>query len=115
MKPSIWYTAELQMVENRLGNPSLLIQGYQYIISEKNKNGTSYWKCPKKAKGCRARVATRGHNHLKLGIHMHNHPPTFSMEKGNMALAPLPEFSDVKQNSVEGFDIKIVKQEPCDS
>uniref|UniRef100_A0A8D8CYE8 (northern house mosquito) hypothetical protein n=2 Tax=Culex pipiens TaxID=7175 RepID=A0A8D8CYE8_CULPI len=82
MQPSVWYTVQLQMVENQIGNISLAFRDYQYLKAQTNTNGTTNWRCHKKTKGCLGRVTTRGHNQLKIGLRPHNHPPFVARRKG---------------------------------
>uniref|UniRef100_A0A8D8BF89 (northern house mosquito) hypothetical protein n=1 Tax=Culex pipiens TaxID=7175 RepID=A0A8D8BF89_CULPI len=51
MQPSVWYTVQLQMVENQIGNISLAFRDYQYLKAQTNTNGTTNWRCHKKNKG----------------------------------------------------------------
>lgn len=112
MVPKKWYTVEIQMVENLRGNFSLLFQGYKYVKAVDTSNGTSYWRCPKRTLGCRARVAMRGHNQLKIGLDYHNHPPICSGFKQLLPLPVIQNFGEVQHNPVKIEDI--VKLESCD-
>lgn len=115
MEPMVWYTVELQMVESRRGYINLLFRGYRYSeVVTKKKNGsnqTRIWRCPRRSRGCAARVTTFGCNQLKVGLHQHNHPPVISKEKSSKTLIPLPEFCSVQQKPDEFKDI--IKHEPC--
>lgn len=108
VEPSVWYTVELQMVENRRGSLNLLFRDYKYnevwkskARLAKNNNSTTIWRCSRKDKGCLARLTTRAHNQLKLGLHPHNHLPIPSKRNSRKPLIQLPAFVDIKQEPVD--------------
>lgn len=116
MEPSVWYTMALHMVEKRRGNLNLLFQNYKYSevrdstkkiatstkLEMVSSNKTTTWRCSRRDKGCLARVITRGHNQLKLGIHQHNHlPVAASRGKRTKPLVRLPKLGDIKREPVD--------------
>uniref|UniRef100_A0A8D8H2F2 (northern house mosquito) hypothetical protein n=1 Tax=Culex pipiens TaxID=7175 RepID=A0A8D8H2F2_CULPI len=104
MIPLKWYTVELQMVENKKGNLSVMFRNYIYI---KDKQGqgqgqvTTGWRCTRKNSGCLARVTTLGHNQLKIGLRPHNHPAPDQNKTAKKKKQSLPfEYLQVKREPI---------------
>lgn len=111
MTPMKWYTVELQMAENTRGNINLLFRGYVYCRDNDNISTTN-WRCVRK-NSCRARVTTRGHRELKIGLREHSHPPQQEVssvpeEEAEMvpdSLTPVRESAVIKCDPVEFDDV----------
>lgn len=116
MEPKVWYTVELQLVENQRGYINLLFRDNWYgevrRKEQKSCSQTTTWRCSRRSRGCMARVTTCGRNQLKMGIHEHNHPPVVLKANRNKPYVPLPEFCNVQPKSIEVEDV--VKVESCD-
>lgn len=104
MVPLKWYTVELQMVENKKGNLNVMFRNHIYTKDKQYTSITTGWRCTRKNQACLARITTRGHNQLKIGIRPHNHPAMVASQKRKKSRkqnASLAEMLEIKCEPVE--------------
>uniref|UniRef100_A0A8D8BDJ8 (northern house mosquito) hypothetical protein n=1 Tax=Culex pipiens TaxID=7175 RepID=A0A8D8BDJ8_CULPI len=107
MVPLKWYTVELQMIENKKGNLNVMFRNHIYAKDKQHTTTTTGWRCTRKNHACLARITTRGHNQLKIGIRPHNHPsmvPSQKRKKFQKLKNPLAEMLEIKCEPVEFID-----------